>query len=227
MSNGSPEQSPPQLRSRSTHHRFVTPHYLASRIANSAEHNLVVPAASLKHPVMSGDTCWIGEPCVVKTSPGNTRGTYDSTVYYCDCQSRVAAGLSFDDVRHLPLGCAYTVTPVRMREWMSRASIVVLTMDRYRLHSVPDTHPSVIALIPHIPDAMNIGIMDGTTGGRTIVQAKATSLRQWMLRVFWDQAYGGQSSLRWAANPDVLTIKAQTTMNRCVPGHRFQTGFQR
>jgi hypothetical protein len=188
-------------------------------VANSTEQWLILPWGSVHKNLMAGDTCWIGEPCVVKTSPGNIGGTFDADITYWG-QGRAVSSLTRSDVVRLPLGYAISVSAFLTRDWMARSEVVLIRIDEYRLLEIPDTHPAIRLMVP-LPDDYNIALVDGEVGRITPKQGNTMNMRQWMLRILWESDYSRYGARSYRANPRVLVALVRLISNRCVPRRKL------
>jgi len=208
--------SPPiTIKRRINRHRLSTSPYLASTLANTPEHAFLLPKVALKNKVMAGDSIWVAEDCCVKTTPAGIPGTFDAALTYLDCQQQMVRGVSQSDVRGFPLGYEFAIPSHRMREWMHRTELLVMKFQVYRIQQIPDEHPAVMGAIPYIKDELNITAIDGHDRRKhNIKDCGKITMRQWMLRAFWDSEYP-QLELKWGKNPLVVALLVSTTLNKC------------
>lgn len=201
--------------------KLIIPQHLTSSVANSPHQWLLLPKKGSPPNILAADTFWIAEHCYTVVTPGNIPGTFDAEVWYFDFAHRWARELTTHDVRGLPLGFKIGLPPHKMRRWMARTDIVVPKILERFLHDLPANHPCVKDNIPGITDERNITILDGCGPSVKPSKCNTMTLRQWMLRVYWETEYGRVLSQTWAQNPAVLAMLVMTTENRCMPRQRL------
>jgi hypothetical protein len=210
-----PSPPPVTIKRRINRHRLSCSPYLASTLANTPEHSFLLPRALLASKVMSGDTAWVAEDVCVKTTPASIPGIFDVAITFCDLQQFEVLGLAWHEVRGFPLGYLYALPASRMREWMCRTEIVILSIGTHRLHDLPDKHDAMKCSVPYIPDALNIAAVDGhERKNRSLKSCGTITMRHWLLRSFWDSEYD-RPEFKWVRNPKIVAIKAATVLNKC------------